>query len=55
MTHKANALEIPPEERCKNNDWVRCLHKDRCNKCGWDPVVSEQRTQKHNETRNQIK
>lgn len=31
---------------CPYNDGVECLHKDKCNQCGWNPVVSQERLER---------
>ena len=28
---------------CPNNPEVACMHPDRCEKCGWNPVVAARR------------
>ena len=33
----------PKPVQCPNNEGVACLYPNRCEKCGWNPVVAEAR------------
>ena len=35
--------ELPKEEQCPFNRYVKCMLKDNCPKCGWNPKVTEER------------
>ena len=42
---------IPTEQQCKNNCWVRCRNKTKCEKCGWNPEVAKKRIENHGKQR----
>lgn len=44
---------IPPKWQCKNNCWVKCRNKTKCEKCGWNPEVAEKRIENHGKQRSE--
>lgn len=47
------AKELPKEWQCRNNPWVKCLKKKKCEKCGWNPEVAEKRMEARTKTASQ--
>ena len=45
-----NGVRLKPEQ-CPHNEGCRCIEK-KCDKCGWNPSVAEQRLAKLKETDN---
>ena len=37
------AKHVPKQWQCPFNVWVKCLEKNKCEKCGWNPEVESKR------------